>query len=420
MNLIRDGVVDAKGAVLDVLVERGFVKDVSNLDGLRDLLQAPATVYYGCDATAVSFHVGNQVGMMTMAWLQRYGHHPIALMGGGTTMVGDPSGRTAERPIMSQEAIAANAARLRMQFGGFIDFDRGATLLDNSAWLLDLNLVDFLRDVGSKFTVNHMLAHETYRVRLEQGGLSFLEFSYQLLQAYDFLHLFRTSYCRFQIGGSDQWANILAGVDLIRRSEASEAFALVWPLVTTSSGAKMGKTAAGAVWLDPDLLSPYEYYQFWMNTDDADVERFLALFTFLPMPEVRRLGSRQGADLRDSKEVLAYEATSIVHGVEQAESARQTSHALFAGEGSVESAPGVELKRSVLEGGLKVIDLTTEAGLCPSKREAMRQIKAGGLSVNGNRIESPDTTLTLADANQEGVLLLRSGKKKYLLVRLVE
>jgi tyrosyl-tRNA synthetase len=358
--------------------------------------------------------------MMTLAWLQKYGHRPIALMGGGTTMVGDPSGRTSERPIMTREAIAANAERLRPQFARFVDFDQGAMMLDNSDWLLGLDLIDFLRDVGSKFTINHMLAHETYKVRLEQGGLSFLELSYQLLQAYDFLHLFRTCECAFQVGGSDQWANILAGVDLIRRSERTEAFGLVWPLITTSSGAKMGKTADGAVWLDPDLLSPYEYYQFWINTEDADVERFLALFTFLPMEDVKRLGAFEGADLREAKEKLAFEVTTIVHGPEAAEQARAASRALFGGRGSLEAAPSTSISRSRLEGGINVADLVTETGLFPSKREARRQIAEGGLSLNGARIDSSDRLVGVSDLDGNAGLLLRAGKKKYLRVFLAD
>jgi tyrosyl-tRNA synthetase len=264
-----------------------------------------------------------------------------------------------------------------------------------------------------------MLSHETYRVRLDEGGLSFLEFSYQLLQAYDFLHLFRTSECAFQVGGSDQWANILAGVDLIRRVESAEAFALVWPLVTTASGAKMGKTAEGAVWLDPDLCPPYEYYQFWINTEDDDVERFLALFTFLPMEEVRRLGGLAGADLRQAKQVLAFEATSIVHGREAAEQARDASSALFRGEGDLASAPAVELPRSAFAEGVSVVDLVVTVGLYPSKREARRQIAEGGLTVDGTRVASVDDRVTGETLNGREALLLRAGKKRFLQVRLI-
>lgn len=403
--------------VLDVLVERGFVKDVSDMDGLRRLLETPAVVYYGCDATATSFHVGNQVGMMTLAWLQRYGHTPIVLMGGGTTMVGDPSDKMAQRPIMSQEAIAANVERLRPQFSRFVDFSAGALMLDNSSWLLPLKLIDFLREIGSRFSVNRMLSHETYRSRLEHGGLTFLEFTYQLLQAYDFLHLYRSEGCRIQVGGSDQWGNIVAGVDLIRRSEGVEAFGLVWPLITTSGGAKMGKTASGAVWLDPSLLSPYDYYQFWINTEDADVERFLALFTFLPMEEIKRIGSLEGADLRRAKEILAFEATSIVHGEQAAREAQAASRALFSIGEVPDGAPTVEYDRDRLMQGIGVLDFVTEVGLIESKREARRIIEQGGLTLNGSPVQSPDRALGPADLNGGDSLLLRVGKKRYLRVR---
>jgi tyrosyl-tRNA synthetase len=410
--------IDAElnGNVLDVLAERGFVKDATNLDGLRKLLEQPATVYWGCDATATSFHVGNQVGMMAMAWLQRFGHNPIILMGGGTTMVGDPSGKSAERPIMTRAQILNNEERLRPQFERFVTFGDGsgdAKMLDNSDWLLTLNLVEFLRDVGGKVTVNHMLGHETYRDRLEQGGLSFLEFSYQLMQGYDYLHLFREHGCRLQVGGSDQWANILAGVDLVRRSEAAEVFALVWPLLTTSSGAKMGKTASGAVWLDPTLLSPYEYYQFWINPDDADVERFLALFTFLPMDEVRELGGLKGDLIREAKERLAYEATRILHGQDAAQDARATSQALFGGRGAGSAAPTAEVARARIDVGIPLAELVVDVRLYSSKREATRKIAEGGLYVNGDVVSTPNRIIGTSDVDGDSILL-RSGKKRYL------
>lgn len=402
--------------VLDVLEERGFVKDTSSLAGLRGQLDSPTVVYWGCDATATSFHVGNQMGMMAMAWLQRFGHGPIVLMGGGTSMVGDPSGKGVARPIMSRSEIENNVAKLRLQFAQFLDFGTGAVMVDNANWLLDLNLVDFLRDVGSRVTVNHMLQHETYRTRLEQGGLSFLEFSYQLLQGYDFLHLFRERDCRLQVGGSDQWANILAGVDLIRRLEGQEVFGLVWPLLTTSGGAKMGKTADGAVWLDTSLLSPYEYYQYWMNVEDADVERFLAIFTFLTMDEVRALGSLPGELIREAKERLALEVTTLVHGARAAAEARQTSTALFQGTGIPSAVPTVTLERSRLDAGITVVDLAVEAGLYASKREASRKIAEGGLYVNDSTVPRADVVVNGADLDGDGALMLRAGKKRYLRV----
>jgi tyrosyl-tRNA synthetase len=401
--------------VLDVLYERGFVKDISSEENLRRLLDQPTSVYFGCDATASSFHVGNQVGMMALAWFQRCGHRPIIVMGGGTTMVGDPSGRSSERPMLSPSEIDTNVRRLRRQFARFVDFDRGASQVDNADWLVALNLVEFLRDVGSKFSVNQMLAHETYKVRLDAGGLTMLELSYQLLQAYDFLHLYRTDGCRLQIGGSDQWANILAGVDLIRKSESAQAFALVWPLITTSSGAKMGKTAARAVWMDREQLSPYEYYQFWINTEDADVERFLALFTFLPMHEVQRLASLQGADLRSAKETLAFEVTAIVHGQDEAERARAASRVLF-GTVNAEPEPTHALPAERFAMGLGLIDLVVEIGLISSKREARRLLEQGGLSLNGQTISS-DRPVTSEDLSGKGRLTIRAGKKRHAAIQ---
>lgn len=403
--------------VLEVLSERGFVKDVSEADALRAVLHQPIAVYCGYDATAESYHVGNAVSMMMLAWFQRYGHRTIALMGGGTTMVGDPSGKAFERPILSPQEIAANLERLRPQIGAFIDFAKGAHMIDNSAWLGSLNLIDFLRDVGSQFTINRMLSHETYRLRLEEGGLTFLEFSYQLLQAYDFLQLYREYGCVLQIGGSDQWANILAGVELIRKVEQAQAFALVCPLITTAGGAKMGKTERGAVWLSSRLLRPYDYYQFWVNTNDADVERFLALFTFLPIDEVRSLGSLEGQELRKAKEILAFEATKILHGTQEAAGAREASHALFDGHGSIDAAPSKQYSRASLEAGVGIVDFVAEIGLLSSKREARRVIQQKGVSLNESTVESPQRVVTAADLGEDGSLLLRHGRKRYLIVK---
>jgi tyrosyl-tRNA synthetase len=408
-----------KANVLDVLYERGFVKDVSDEEGLRRVLVRPTTVYCGYDPTGTSLHVGNLISMMMLAWMQRYGHRPIVVLGGGTAMVGDPSGRFEERPILTSEQIQRNLEALRPQFERVIKFDAGALLLNNADWLLPLNLIEFLRDIGSRFSVNQMLSHETYRTRLERGGLSFLEFSYQLLQAYDFLHLYRQYGCVLQIGASDQWANILAGVDLIRRIERAEAFALVSELLTMAGGRKMSKSEGAAIWLSPELTSPYEYYQFWINVDDRDVERFLALFTFLPMDEVRRLASLEGAALRQAKEVLAFEATAIIHGVAAAEQARAASRALFTGEGPLEVAPTVEVSRAQLERGVRVADLLAEIGLVASKREARRVIEQGGVSVNGIRVTAADQLVTLAQLGEDSALLIRVGKKLRQRVRAV-
>ncbi len=377
-------------------------------------------VYAGYDATAPSLTIGNQVTLMMLAWLQRCGHSPIALLGGGTTMVGDPSGRTKERPILRPEDISANLDRLRPQVSRFINFGSGALLLDNSDWLLPLSLIDFLRDIGSKFNVHQMLGFETYRTRLEHG-LTFLEFSYQLLQAYDFLELYRKQACVLQVGGSDQWPNILAGVDLIRKLERKEAYALVCPLITLPGGAKISKSEGGAVFLSSELTSPYDYYQYWINVEDAEVERLLAIFTFLPMDEVRRLGQLEGADLRHAKEVLAYEVTTIVHGEAAAEAAKQASEALFRGGDIAADAPSADFPLVRIQTGVSIVDLIAEVGLVAngSRREARRQIEQGGVSLNGETVDSIQRAVTGEDLNSEGSLLLRLGRKRFLRVSAV-
>jgi tyrosyl-tRNA synthetase len=308
---------------LDVLRERGYIHQVSDEAGLRSALERPTTVYCGYDPTRDSLQVGNLVSIMMLAHLQRAGHRPIALIGGGTALIGDPSGKTEMREMLTMEQIRHNARALHDQFGRFLSFGCGrALMLNNADWLSELRYIPFLRDIGRHFSVNQLLQHETYRERLAGGGLNFIELNYALLQAYDFLHLFREHGCLLQIGGSDQWFNILAGVELIRRVEGHEAFALVSPLVNTASGAKMGKTEAGAVWLDAKRTSPYEFYQYWINTEDADVERFLKLFTFLPLDEIAELAKLEGADLRRAKEVLAFEATKLSHGEAAAQAAQ--------------------------------------------------------------------------------------------------
>ncbi|MCL6432447.1 MAG: tyrosine--tRNA ligase, partial [Anaerolineae bacterium] len=314
--------------VYDVLVERGFIYQVTDEAGLREALEAPLTLYCGYDPTAPSLQAGNLATIMLLMHMQRHGHRVIVLVGGGTTLIGDPSGRATARPILSPEVIAENQESIRQQLARFLDFSDGrALMLNNADWLTRLNYIEFLREIGRHFSVNEMLAAEAYRQRLE-AGLTYLEFSYRLLQAYDFLYLYRNYGCVLQVGGSDQWGNITAGVDLIRREEGVQAFGLVIPLLTTSSGVKMGKTEAGTIYLAADRTSPYEFYQFWINTEDADVARFLAIFTLLPMEEVRRLGSLTGADLRLAKEVLAFEVTRLVHGQRAAEEARAASQVL--------------------------------------------------------------------------------------------
>jgi tyrosyl-tRNA synthetase len=400
----------------DVLVERGFVKDVSDADGLRRALERPSTFYAGFDPTSSSLTVGHLVPVMTMAHLARHSHRPIVVVGGGTALVGDPSGKTATRAVLTPEQIKANLGPMREQLAHYFSFDPGgAIMVDNADWLVPLRYIEFLRDVGRHFNVNQMLHHETYRDRVgSEAGLNFVEFNYMLVQAYDFLHLYRTYQCILQVGGSDQWANILAGVDLIRKVEGGAAYALTSPLIMTASGAKMGKTEAGAVWLDPARTSPYDYYQFWINTEDPDVERFLALFTFLPMDEVRALGRLRDAALREAKERLAYEATALTHGEAAAREAQAAARALFGGDAAAAGAavPTTAIPAAELEAGIEAADLLVRTGLCSSKADARRLIHQGGAYANNRPIERPDTLITLRDL-EDDQLLLRKGKKQY-------
>jgi tyrosyl-tRNA synthetase len=403
--------------VLDILAERGFIEQASDMEQIRQRLERPITCYIGFDPTASSLHLGSLVPIMSLAHMQRQGHRPIALMGGGTTLVGDPSGKTEMRQLMTREQIEENAQGIKGQLSRFLDFSEGrALLLNNADWLVSLNYIDFLRDIGRHFSVNRMLAAESYKVRLE-SGLSFIEFNYMLLQAYDFWYLFKHYDCRLQMGGNDQWGNILAGVDLTRRLEGETVYALTFPLITTSSGVKMGKTHKGAVWLDSQLTSPYEYYQYWINQDDRDIQRFLGLFTFLPMDEVRRLGSLQGEEIRTAKEVLAYEATTLCHGREEAEKARRASRELFgAAEGSDSgSVPTFVIQAEDLEQGIPAYLLFEKARLCKTRGEARRLISQGGGYLNDQRIETFDRIIDSRDMNQ-GSMVLRAGKKRYLRV----
>lgn len=413
--------------VFDLLRERGFIEQCSDEERLREALEHPLTCYIGFDPTSESFHCGSLVPIMALAHMQRCGHRIIALIGGGTSMIGDPSGKTELRRMLTVESIDANAEGLKRQLARFVDFSSGAAMmLNNADWLRGLNYIEFLRDIGRHFSVNKMLAAESYRVRLETG-LNFIEFNYMLLQAYDFLHLYREHGCVLQMGGNDQWGNILAGTDLIRRVEGADAFGLTFPLLETAMGAKMGKTERGAVWLDAQRTTPYEYYQYWINADDRDVGRFLALFTFLPMQEVRRLSALGGAELREAKEVLAREATSLLHGRGQADAARGASQALFGGgrgadgcEGDGgEAIPGAPIEAARLGAGIPAFALFAEAGLVGSRGEARRLIAQGGAYVNGRRIERYDETITAADV-EGGHILLRAGKKKYIRLQPVD
>jgi tyrosyl-tRNA synthetase len=349
--------------------------------------------------------------------MQRSGHRPIAVIGGGTALVGDPSGKTEMRPIITREEIRENASFLKKQLARFIDFGKDkALMVDNADWLTRLNYIDFLRDIGRHFSVNRMLSAESYRARLETG-LNFIEFNYMLLQAYDFWHLFKHYDCRLQMGGNDQWGNILAGADLTRRLEGETIHGLTFPLLTTSSGIKMGKTHKGAIWLDPEMTSPYEYYQYWINQDDPDIGRFLALFTLLPMDEIRRLGSLKGSDIRKAKEVLAYEATRLCHGKAAADQAQEASRGLFGPDtsASAESVPVHRLSRGRLESGIPSYILFEEAGLCKTRSEARRLIAQGGGYLNGGKIRVFDQLVTAEDIEDHS-LLLRAGKKRFMKV----
>lgn len=402
----------------DILRERGFVEQVTDEAKVRAMLEKKTTCYVGFDPTAPSFHAGSLVPIMALANMQRCGHRVIAVIGGGTAMIGDPSDKTEMRRIMSVEEIDSNAVSLKSQLARFVDFsseDR-AIMIDNAEWLRPLNYIEFLRDIGRHFSVNRMLAAESYRMRLETG-LNFIEFNYMLLQAYDFLVLYRKFGCTLQMGGNDQWGNILAGADLIRRIEGADAHALTFPLLTTASGAKMGKSEKGAIWLDASRTSPYEYYQYWINTDDRDVEKFLGLFTFLPMEEVRRLGSLRSERLREAKEVLAFEATRVLHGAHEAEKARDASRALFGGRGAEmeEAVPTIALKSKRLQEGIPAFALFADVGLAKTRSEARRLIAQGGAYINGIRVDKPDSMVNLDDL-RDGAILLRAGKKKYIRV----
>ncbi len=400
--------------VLDVLTERGFIEQVSDAEGARAAVEQPISCYVGFDPSAASFHVGHLVPIMALAHMQRHGHRPIAIMGGGTGMIGDPTDKDEMRRLLSVEEIDANVARLKVQMGRLLDFSEGrALMLNNADWLRTLGYLEFLRDIGRHFSVNRMLAAEGYRRRYDsEGGLNFLEFNYMLLQAYDFLHVFREYGCVLQAGGNDQWGNILAGVDLVRRAEGQQVYAITYPLLTTNSGTKMGKTAEGAVWLDPQLVSPYEYYQYWINCEDADVERFLGIFTFLPMDQVRELGRLTGADIRQAKEVLAFEATRILHGETAARQAQEASRQLFGKGVATEAIPTTAFEAAILQAGILAPELFEQVGLCHSRSEARRLIQQGGAYVNDVAVGSVDDLIT-ADHLIGGALLLRAGKKRY-------
>ena len=419
--------------VIDVLKERGFIEQTTHEDELRNYLESvEVTCYIGFDPTASSLHVGSLVPIMSLAHMQKHGHRPIALIGGGTGLVGDPSGKTEMRQLLTPEMVESNALGIKKQLSRFIDFDDGqAIMVNNADWLIQLEYIPFLRDIGRHFSVNRMLKAEGYKMRLEsEEGLNFIEFNYMLLQAYDFLELYDHYRCRLQMGGSDQWGNIVAGVELVRRVRQQTVFGITFPLVTTSSGEKMGKTAKGAVWLDPDRTSPYEYYQYWINTDDRDVARFMALFTFLPMAEIREIEKLSGAELNSAKRVLAFEATQLVHGREAALKAYQAAVSMFGAQVVSKeimssstipredadqddtAVPHSYLTMDQLKSGIPAFKIFHTAGLASSGGAARRLIEQGGAYLNGQRIESFDQLISESDlSNME--ILLRSGKKRY-------
>ena len=406
--------------VFDILKERGFIAQATHEAEIRELLgKEKVTFYIGFDPTADSLHAGSFLQMMAMAHLQRAGHRPIALLGGGTAMVGDPSGKSDMRKMLTTEDIEFNAARFKLQFEKFLDFSEGKAIMENNAnWLMKLNYVEFLREIGMHFSVNRMLAAECFKQRLEKG-LSFLEFNYMIMQSYDFLELYKRHGCRLECGGDDQWSNIIYGADLIRRKEGVEAYGLTFRLLTTSDGKKMGKTEKGAVWLDPEKTSPYEFYQYWRNVEDADVENCLSLLTFVPMEEVRRLGSLPGEQLNEAKKVLAFELTKIIHGEEEASKARDAAEALFGGGGDSESVPTTFMKEADLVAGIGILDLLMLTKLTPSKGEGRRLVQQGGVHINGEKTEDFNRVLGMADL-QDGKILIKKGKKAYHRIKIEE
>ncbi|MCL2377612.1 MAG: tyrosine--tRNA ligase [Defluviitaleaceae bacterium] len=402
--------------VFQELQKRGFIQQTSHPEELEALFASESvTVYAGFDPTADSIHVGHLIPLLMLMHMQKAGHRPIVVVGGGTTMIPDPTGKTELRKFISPEEIGENKKALKAQLGRYLDFSEGkALMLDNADWLLQLNYIDFLRDIGAHFSVNRMLSAETYRARMDRegGGLSFIELNYMIIQSYDFLALHRKYNCKVQIGGDDQWSNILSGADLIRRVDQGKAYAMTAPLVLNSEGEKMGKTVAGALWLDPERTSPYEFYQYWRNVHDADVKRYLALFTFLPMEEVERLGSAEGSAINESKKILAYEITKLIHGETAAEEAAKSAAALFAGGGDNSAMPQTTITAAELEAGLSIIDALTLTGLCPSKSVARRLVQQGGVAVNNEKIADMEHKLNSSDLDN-GKIIIRKGKKDY-------
>lgn len=405
--------------VYDVLTERGYIEQATHPDETRELLgKEKVTFYIGFDPTADSLHVGHYIQFMVMQHMQQHGHRPIFLAGGGTGMIGDPSGRSDMRRVMTVEQIDHNVQRFKEQAARFIDFsDDKALILNNADWLRDLNYIEFLRDYGAYFSVNRMINAECYKSRMEQG-LTFLEFNYMIMQSYDFLHLYRNYDCKLEFGGNDQWSNIIGGVELVRRADQGEAFGLTFKLLTNSEGKKMGKTANGAVWLDADKMSPYDFYQYWRNVDDKDVRNCLCLLTFIPMDEVERLSSLEGAEINKAKEILAYEVTKNVHGEAAAEEAQKAARALFAGGGQEGSIPTTKMGAKTFEGdGVGLLNLLKEVGLTSTTSEGRRLVEQGGVTLNEVAVKDVRYNVTLKDF-QDNQLKIRKGKKKFHIVEL--
>ncbi len=408
--------------VYDILLERGFIEQTTHEEEIRELLgKEKVTFYIGFDATADSLTAGHFLTVMAMMHMQQAGHRPIALLGGGTTMIGDPTGRSDMRTMMTRETIARNAQRFKEQLSHFIDFDDEKAIIANNAdWLLNLNYMEFLRDIGTHFSVNRMLAAECYKQRMERG-LTFFELNYMIMQSYDFLKLYQLYGCRLQLGGNDQWSNILGGVDLIRSKEQKQAYGLTFKLLTTSDGKKMGKTMKGAVWLDKEKTSPYEFYQYWRNVEDVKVEEFLGLLTFLPMEEVRRLGAFKDEKINEAKEIVAYEVTKIVHGEEEAKKARDAARTMFGGAMDSKDIPTTSYSKEQFEAGIDLITLMVDGGQASTRSDARRNIMQGGVSVNNEKCTDVTKVFTPKDFNeQDGGILIRKGKKSYHLYNIAE
>ncbi|ARO30337.1 tyrosyl-tRNA synthetase [Rhizobium sp. NXC14] len=411
-----------KSDFLRTLKERGFIHQVSDERGLDDLFaKEVVTAYVGYDATATSLHIGNLISATMLYWLQETGHRPIALMGGGTSMVGDPSFRDEQRKLLTPEAISTNIEGIKKIFSRILRFGDGPTdalMVNNADWLLKLNYIEFLRDVGRHFSVNRMLSFDSVKLRLDrEQSLSFLEFNYMIMQGYDFVELNRRYGCRLQMGGSDQWGNIINGVDLGHRMGTPQLYALTTPLLTTSSGAKMGKTASGAVWLNEDVFSPYDFWQYWRNTEDADVGRFLKIFTRLPLAEIARLEALGGAEINEAKKILATEATAIVHGREAAEASAETARTTFEEGRVAENLPSVEIPATELDGGIGLLSLMVRAGLAGSNSEARRHVQGGAVRINDEAVSDERRLIGSGEITADGVIKLSLGKKKHILIR---